>query len=748
MKKALYLSVATALLFAVILAGCQDGLQETLNEQIRTYPALPAPKNLKTTVSPGAIVIGWDAVKDAASYEVYRRDTVTQQSRQIASLTVAQTSYIDKVGYDNYLADGRKYTYTVVALGKTVGSNNVILNGEATVDATAQIPPRGSDEVITAEAIKELASRVIVNTNGQDTLEVTWIGDPLLIYSALYTYGNGTVPLRYNLWNDGNGGGNILGSVYKRHAIPLVGGATTVEITAKWEDNDREYYKNVVETETFEAAATLLANVKNFDVTAKETGIYTITWEAVEGAGSGLAGYDIWKAELIGNILDDGSYTDGDVGYEADWPSATLGEWEPVIGTLSRDGNKYTLIETREDVDTSKKYFYGIVAKNSDSGVKSGLSTKIVNAIVVPAIATTFVNGDIVEIKGANGKPQLIISVDVVAGETVTKLERAEAVFASAAAAEPQSVGGYAELPVATRTNIGAYSTWIDTQTAIRASYAYRLTITKDGGYTKEIVAYKKDGSYTPFIDKVTVSVAPALAKVYSLKISLDSTLAYTGDLTMVNVYQAEVNSTGATILESAWTPVTIPAAQSTYEKLSTVGFIQSGLTAGKYYAYRVVLTSKDGENPEKTVSNPASSDGIQPSVASPSSTGWAKAVGTVRSGIALSGSADDDPPELTKLEKAKVFVVDDTYKKVTGAAYETIIDKAGSVDMANPDIAAYSYFILFSNTDLSALKDTGANPKLKTYYLVAENNTGVYADSDFSTFTVDTDGKVEWLAP
>jgi hypothetical protein len=175
----------------------------------------------------------------------------------------------------------------------------------------------------------------------------------------------------------------------------------------------------VVETKTFDVAATLLANVVHFNVIGKETGSYTITWDAVEGA----TGYDIWKAELIGNIMDDGSYEDGDVGYEAHWPSATLGEWKPVIGTLFKNTAEYegkykdeygeektytynasSYTFTESEVDTSKKHFYGIVVKNSDSGAKSGLSTKIVNAIADPAIATNLLPANIVETEGADEK--------------------------------------------------------------------------------------------------------------------------------------------------------------------------------------------------------------------------------------------------------------------------------------------------------------------------------------------------------
>ncbi|MDR0707319.1 MAG: fibronectin type III domain-containing protein [Treponema sp.] len=140
MKKAFYLSVATVLLFAVIFAGCDSGglTQEIENKQ--TFPALPAPQNLKAVVKPGAIVIGWNVVGDAAGYAVYRKDAETHVSKRVGDLGADQTHYQDKVGYSNQLVDKRTYTYTVVAKGRDVGADYLLLNGSASIDATANIP--------------------------------------------------------------------------------------------------------------------------------------------------------------------------------------------------------------------------------------------------------------------------------------------------------------------------------------------------------------------------------------------------------------------------------------------------------------------------------------------------------------------------------------------------------------------------------------------------------------------------------
>jgi hypothetical protein len=693
MKKALYLSVAAVSLFAMIFAGC-DGSQDIFQE--KDYAAISAPQNLKATAQPGLNVITWDVVKDAKSgYEVTRKDAVTGEVKTLA----ATTPYLaDKVGFANQLVDGRKYTYTVVAK-----SGSELRNGSASVDVTAAIPARGDATVVAAPT--DIAFKPFAN-EGKDQLEVTWTGDANLSYSAYYVYSDGTVPLVYERWV-------TEGTSLKRQTIPFVGGDTSVKIVAKWDG--AEYYKSAEASQTFSGTGSILPNVSNFSVTPDSNGIYTLLWNAVDSA----TGYDIWRAEFISGSLTENWNDNEEGGYIPSWGGATLGDWQSIDATSAKkNGISFTLTES--GVDTSKRYIYGIIAKNSEA--KSPLATDTTNAIT-QSIATTFSSTNIVETKDADGKPQLTIGVDVADGETVV-LARATVTIAGGI----PSVGAYTA--VTGGTSAGAHYTWID-KPAIRDSYNYKLTVTK-GGISKDIVVYKDNGSYKSSLENyISVSTQAAPANVYSIRISLSGSLAYTDDL-KADIYQAESNSNGAPVNPTGWEKIT--TAPQTYETLSSDGFIKSGLTVGAYYVYRVVLTST--ENTGKTFNVTSQSTAVQPSVVlNPSSFTW-NATTTADSSVIYTsqGAETGDSDTLKLLLGAKVFVVEyDSatyeYKKVA-SGLSASISKAGSAAVGS--VPAYKYYTSFTTTQLNAL-NAGAS---KTYYLATENVSGGFISS-FKTFSV-----------
>jgi hypothetical protein len=208
------------------------------------------------------------------------------------------------------------------------------------------------------------------------------------------------------------------------------------------------------------------------------------------------------------------------------------------------------------------------------------------------------------------------------------------------------------------------------------------------------------------------------------------------------DIWQAEANSAGSAALPiTSWTKITTATPSETLA--ADDGFVYSALTPSKNYVFRVVLASKDGDNAEKTVSNPASSDGTQPSMASPSSFTWTEVTGTAQTGLKLSGLAVEVEPLKKQLEGVRVFVMKEVssgvYERVTSVS-PSIIAKTSSA-ITDPVIEAHYYYVLFLKTGLSALKDAA---NVKPYYLVTEDSSGGYA-SCFSSFTVDTDGKVEW---
>ncbi|MDR1074227.1 MAG: hypothetical protein LBL45_11245 [Treponema sp.] len=576
MKKALYLSAATALLFAVIFAGC--GVQEISQD----YATISAPKNLKATAQPGFNLITWEASKDAeGGYEVYRKDAVTGE---VKNITPTGKLYVaDKVGLENELVGGRKYTYRVISKS---GGDLPLRNGEASVDVTATIPAQGDASVVAAPAATDIS---FTPTSDGTQLEVTWLGNENFSYSASYAYNDGTpgtAPFEFT--------GSVTGTSLKRLSFPLVGGPTTVKITAQWDRDD--YYKSAEASKTETVVSSILPDVSSFSVTTAESGIYTIQWNAITGA----TGYDIWKAEILNNPVSGGGNLTG----------MTLGAWASIAtASATIDGSQYTLVES--GVDVSKSYLYGIIAKNTDA--KSSLKTVSTTAILSPSLSITSFN--ITQLSDANGKPQLKIEVNVANGETVTKLERAEAVYESTTASTPKSVGAYTSLAVGASAN-GNY-VWLD-KPAIRASYVYKMTITKNG-LSKDILDSYKSGAYTPFLGNsitLTASAATVPANYSSMSIKFSNYSSYRDDI-KADIWQMETDASGNPIdAATQWVKI---APDVTYATLSsTAGYIQSGLAPAKYYKYRVELTSTEG-NVTKTLFNTiATTSAAHPSIAQP----------------------------------------------------------------------------------------------------------------------------------
>ncbi|MDR1218796.1 MAG: hypothetical protein LBK73_04215 [Treponema sp.] len=576
MKKALYLSAATALLFAMIFAGC--GVQEISQD----YATISAPKNLKATAQPGFNLITWEASKDAeGGYEVYRKDAVTGEVKKIAP---TGTLYVaDKAGLENELVGGRKYTYRVISKS---GGDLPLRNGEASVDVTATIPAQGDASVVAAAAPAATDIAFTPSSDGTQ-LEVTWPGNENLSYSASYAYNDGTAgtaPFEFT--------GSVTGTSLKRLSFPLVGGPTTVKITARWDRDD--YYKSAEASKTDTFVSSILPEVNNFAVANAESGIYTITWNAVTGA----TGYDIWKAEILNNPV------------SGNLSGMTLGAWGSIAtASATKDGNTYTLVES--GVDVSKPYLYGIIAKNTDA--KSSLKTVSTTAIFSPSLSISYFN--LTQLSDANGKPQLKIEVNVAGGETVTNLERAEAVYESASSANPKSVGAYTPLTVGASAN-GNY-VWLD-QPAIRASYAYKMTIQKNG-LSKDIVGYYNTNAYTPFLGNsitLTASAATVPANYSSMSIKFSNYYGYRDDIN-ADIWQMETDMSGNPITAATqWEKI---ATGVTYATLSsTVGYIKSGLTPSKYYKYRVELTSTENGVPKTLFNTIATTSPQHPSIAQP----------------------------------------------------------------------------------------------------------------------------------
>jgi hypothetical protein len=133
MKKSLLVfGVIAMMVHSLAFTSCEQPTDQTVTTVSKTeLQTLPPPANVKATAykESGVIRVTWDAVANAAAYDVYRRGGNASVQLVRANFTPTTTGtpdpylvYDDTIGWNNELRAGESYVYKVVA--KTNWSTN------------------------------------------------------------------------------------------------------------------------------------------------------------------------------------------------------------------------------------------------------------------------------------------------------------------------------------------------------------------------------------------------------------------------------------------------------------------------------------------------------------------------------------------------------------------------------------------------------------------------------------------------
>ena len=339
-----------ALVLLFVFAGCSQPSDFTFKQ---TPNALPAPE-FEVTAYEGLILLRWKPVTDAASYEVYRYDTVAKVTTQL-SVPSGQLYYTDWVSWSNQLQDKVDYEYTVVAVSKASTPRDgayegtvAFLNGVAKKTIRANIPANLTvtlddftyEELDTGTVLVKIPNKVNQS------------------YKVAYTLGKDNPVFVRELTDWTNNQLNTTGNWYDPIIIANispVGAENTIVVQAQFGDGLGYYTtakaeKTVVVTEL----AGLLA-VSGFQAQRDSTleKVVGFTWT------SDAEDFTIYKAELDrANYSGDSKANGGwkTIALKSDWVEVDLGDDGYVL-----DNGTWGAAEVVDSV--LGDYIYGIVAR-------------------------------------------------------------------------------------------------------------------------------------------------------------------------------------------------------------------------------------------------------------------------------------------------------------------------------------------------------------------------------------------------
>jgi hypothetical protein len=535
MKKTTLLTISVILYIAVVLmlAGCE---QPTFTAGPTTGIESPV---LEAETLPGAVLLSWDPVADVQTYKLYRKSAADNLP---IVLNPSGNYYLDRVDFNNTLKNGGSYTYTLEAVARGSVPLTSALSEPKTV--TADIPAR-TPTIVTAPAASAVTLTPLTLPAGTnpDRLEVYWEqGKAALPFSYLveYIYGDGqALPFVYS------SSSSLTGDIYAKQALfPLVGGNSTVKITANWGSSN--YYAPASVTKTHTGAPTVLPAVSYVSTSGTPVnGSLILTWDVVTGA----AGYDVYKAEISSG----GPSSNGFVSSSNALAGAVIGAYStitPNAGDTMQDGN-YVYF-TDAGYDSAKKWLYIVIAKNA--GIRSSAPALYVQIPGAPSLSSGSLTVSAFQ-DSAAGDDVWKASViwNRAEGETYT-LYRAPLEFANDGYTVT-SVGAYTAIPAASLSDKDGRVIYIDTvgtgQLSLGQSYRYKVIAVKDGAsaeYTDTLTSapFSRFISGAPSVTTTGASYGQFKVKPYEP--SYFNNLSY-------ELYAAESDGTRLT---SGWTQITL----------------------------------------------------------------------------------------------------------------------------------------------------------------------------------------------
>jgi hypothetical protein len=549
MKKLFY-ATFTGLLAAAtfVLAGCEQ-------PSFTADPVAPIAKPaLRAEALPGAVFLSWDPVADAGSYKIYRKDgDGVSTALSVASGAVY---HVDKVDFGNTLKNEDSYTYTLEAVVRSGAATPLVSALSDPQTVTADVPAR-TPTIVKAPAAEALTVAPYVSTTGTpaDQLEVYWEttkAELPLSYTVEYLYGDGSaLPLVYSTATNSSSG--LTQDFYtKRAAFPLVGGDSTVKITASWGSNS--YYAPAAVTKAYTGAPTVLPAVGTLSVSGSGTlpdGGLTLEWNALTGA----TGYDVYRAEITsGGPTSSASTTTSSL------TGAVIGAYEtvsPAPGSPRENGGIVYL--TDAGYDSSKKWLYLVIAKN-DEGARSSAPALYVRIASTPSVSTpsSFNVNTFQDTAVGSSEWKVSVSWTKAEGETY-KLYRAPIERSyNGSSYTVTGIGAYVEIPAASLSDQDGKVIYIDTVGTAATnlshgqSYRYKVVASKDGASNEDT----GDLTTTPFTRFISGSPAVQAGDSYGQFKIIPYEPQYYANLSY-EIYAAESDGTRLT---SGWTLVTLSA--------------------------------------------------------------------------------------------------------------------------------------------------------------------------------------------
>ncbi len=194
MKKSFFYAAGLAASLALAIGFISCGQEMDYSSEIDTISSLSAP-NVTAKAWPGVNILTWDVISSAKSYEVWKDGT------RVASVAVS-----DNLSYsDTDIANGQKYTYTVVSVSSSDPARSVYYtNAKTSVTLTAIVPPaatdalslaayengwNGTEEKTLDTTNEKIAARLLTEDNvtallKNGTLSVQFPAKPYLTYTV------------------------------------------------------------------------------------------------------------------------------------------------------------------------------------------------------------------------------------------------------------------------------------------------------------------------------------------------------------------------------------------------------------------------------------------------------------------------------------------------------------------------------------------------------------------------------------
>jgi hypothetical protein len=540
MQKKILFGVAALLAFATIFAvSCSNTLEVSDDNNI--VLALPGPGNVKALPYDGAILVTWDAVKDASAYDVYRKDVATGLVDKIKT-DVTVTYYADIVSLKNPLADAAKYQYTVVA--KSAGSDSaVIWNGQSSsAEVIAQVPTTVGLTPATGVTAAVEGSYIVVRWN----TAATPTAPNFTQYSVRAVTADGSITETITGTYTGVDQSTGLGAYFStKHAatVPATGGTTTVYVDAKWVD--ASYPGATAAPVTVPYGGITLAAVSGVNATRSTTTPTSVlvAWNTVAGA----TGYDVYRADYSG--------------------SAQTSNWASLTSTTDPSYTDTT-------VDADKGYKYGVVAKNSTARSSSIASYNLAAGTFTGTPTTAPIAARIAETPTS-----VQVTWGFVAGATGYELQRVEYVSGV-------QFGDWAFLSNETGTQ------YVDTPVAIGKDYRYRV-IAKKGS----LEATPTYGSTTNLATSVSLGTPGSVSAIRVAGTPTDVVVKwnFVQYATGYEVYRAEFTTGGAQLTD--YTALTLQPSGTALTVTDT------GADIDKQYYYRVYATNGTARSSAGTAS-------------------------------------------------------------------------------------------------------------------------------------------------